>query len=318
MILLTQIHEFANSIIREDLLMANKLNREHKSTLFASMFSDKKNALDLYNALNQSHYDNPDEIMVTTLKNAIFINRYNDVSYILDWTLNLYEHQSTFNPNMPLRSLFYIAETYERIIDTDAIYGSRLIEIPTPKVVVFYNGKAEQPDRQYLKLSDAFANKKVQGDLELTVLMLNINHSHNVELMNKSEALRGYSVYISKFREYNENRDTSAEQAAVMALDYCINNNIMAAFFKEHGKEVIGMVLDFTQERASEFIGKLEKEIEQKQLDIDAKERVIESKEREIKSKERVIESKEREIESKERVIERLSRLLDEHGISLQ
>jgi predicted RNase H-like nuclease (RuvC/YqgF family) len=155
--------------------------------------------------------------------------------------------------------------------------------------------------------------------------MLNINHSHNVELMNKSEALRGYSVYISKFREYNENRDTGAEQAAVMALDYCINNNIMAAFFKEHGKEVIGMVLDFTQERASEFIGKLEKEIEQKQLDIDAKERVIESKEREIESKEReieskerVIESKEREIESKEREIGRLSRLLEEHGISTQ
>ena len=226
---------------------------------------------------------------------------------------------------MPLRSLFYIAETYERIIDTDAIYGSRLIEIPTPKVVVFYNGKAEQPDRQYLKLSDAFANKKVQGDLELTVLMLNINHNHNVELMNKSEALRGYSVYISKFREYNENIDTSAEQAAEMALEYCINNNIMAAFFEEHRKEVIGMVLDFTEERVNEFIGKLEKEIEQKQLVINAKERELESKEREIESMDRKIESKERELEnkdrelqSKDREIERLSRLLEEQGISLE
>ena len=309
--LVKQIHEFANSIIQEDLLMANKLNREHKSTLFASMFSDKKNALDLYNALNESHYDNPDEIMVTTLENAIFINRYNDVSYILDWTLNLYEHQSTYNPNMPLRSLFYISETYERIIETDAIYGSRLVRIPTPKVVVFYNGKAEQPDRQYLKLSDAFANKSVQGDLELTVLMLNINHSHNVELMNKSEALRGYSVYISKFREYNEMEDISAQKAAVMALDYCVNNNIMATFFKEHRKEVIGMVLDFTEERASEFIGKLEKEIEEKQQYIDDKTREIENKNKEI-------ENKDREIENKNKQIEQMSRILEEHGITLQ
>ena len=316
--LVKQIHEFANSIIQEDLLMANKLNREHKSTLFASMFSDKKNALDLYNALNESHYDNPDEIMVTTLENAIFINRYNDVSYILDWTLNLYEHQSTYNPNMPLRSLFYISETYERIIETDAIYGSRLVRIPTPKVVVFYNGKAEQPDRQYLKLSDAFANKSVQGDLELTVLMLNINHSHNVELMNKSEALRGYSVYISKFREYNEMEDISAQKAAVMALDYCVNNNIMATFFKEHRKEVIGMVLDFTEERASEFIGKLEKEIEEKQQYIDDKTREIENKNKEIENKDREIENKDREIENKNKQIEQMSRILEEHGITLQ
>ena len=323
--LVKQIHEFANSIIQEDLLMANKLNREHKSTLFSAMFSDKKNALDLYNALNQSHYDNPDEIMVTTLENAIFINRYNDVSYILDWTLNLYEHQSTYNPNMPLRSLFYITETYERIIETDAIYGSRLVKIPTPKVVVFYNGRAEQPDRQYLKLSDAFANKQVQGDLELTVLMLNINHSHNVELMNKSEALRGYSVYISKFREYNEMREVSALKAAVMALDYCINNNIMATFFNEHRKEVIGMVLDFTEERASEFIGKLEKEIEQKQLDIEtrqleleSKDRELENKDRELENKDRELESKDRELENKELELERLNRILEKHGISSQ
>ena len=42
------------------------------------------------------------------------------------------------------------------------------ISLPTPQCVVFYNGAKEMPEEQTLRLSDAFENKKVRADVELT------------------------------------------------------------------------------------------------------------------------------------------------------
>ena len=154
--------------------MANKTNPQYKSTLFSAIFSDKVNALEMYNALNGTNYDNPDEITITTLKNVVFINRYNDVSYVLGGVFNLYEHQSTYNPNMPLRSFFYTAQSYEKMVDEKKLLSRSRVKIPTPKFVVFYNGSKEQPDVIVQKLSDSFANKEVKGDLELAVIAVSV------------------------------------------------------------------------------------------------------------------------------------------------
>ena len=161
--------------------MANKINREHKSSLFTYMLSQKEYALQVYNVLNNSNYTNSEDIVITTLENVVFINIKNDVSFVLDNIFNLYEHQSTYNPNMPLRSLFYVSNSYERMIKDNNfnVFGSKLVRIPTPKCVVFYNGERDYPDKMILKLSDAFENKSAESDLELQVTMLNINYSHN-------------------------------------------------------------------------------------------------------------------------------------------
>ena len=281
--------------------MTIKVNRAQKSTLFSTIFSDKKNALDMYNALNDSAYANPEEITITTLKNVLFINRQNDVSYILDGTFNLYEHQSTYNPNMPLRSLFYIKDTLEKMIDKKAIFGSKLVMIPTPKVVIFYNGKKNQPDRQYLKLSDAFANKTIQGDLELSVLMINVNHGHNTELMKKCEPLYGYSLYIAKFREYNKDETITSLEAAEKALDYCIKNNVMAEFFTRRRKELIGNILNFTEEDAQELMDDLKAETEVVKAELE-------------ESKAELEESK-AELEESKAELERLKAILERNNI---
>ena len=285
--------------------MANTVNREYKSSLFTYMLSQKQYALSVYNALNYSNYTNPDDVEITTLENVVFINIKNDVSFVLDHVFNLYEHQSPYNPNMPLRTLLYLANSYERMINQKEanIYGSALIKIPTPKFIVFYNGDSEYPDRLQMFLSDAFENSEVQADVELKVTMLNISYNHNRNLLEQCEVLRAYSLYNDKFKEYTKRKGITKTEAANMAIEYCIQNNVLADFFKTRRSEVVGMVLEFTAEKAEKYLSKLEKEIEESNQQIEEKERQIQESNQRIEEKERQIKESNQQIEEKERQI---------------
>ena len=92
-------------------------NRKYKDTVFRMLFTDRKNLLSLYNAVNGSSYEDPDALEIVTLENAIYMGMKNDLAFIVDTGLFLYEHQSTYNPNMPLRDLFYIAGEYQKLVD---------------------------------------------------------------------------------------------------------------------------------------------------------------------------------------------------------
>lgn len=88
---------------RSNMADALTVNREHKDTVFRMIYKEKKELLTLYNALNGTDYQNPEELTVTMLENAIYFGMKNDVSFLLDSRLMLYERQSTWNPNIPLR-----------------------------------------------------------------------------------------------------------------------------------------------------------------------------------------------------------------------
>lgn len=133
--------------------------RNYKDTIFRMIYRDEKKLLALYNAVNQTHYENPEELEITTLENAVYMNMKNDLSCILDMSLNLYEHQSTINPNIPIRDLSYVARLYEKITAKKDIYSSRRIMLPAPKFILFYNGEAPQPERKILKLSTPLKEK---------------------------------------------------------------------------------------------------------------------------------------------------------------
>ena len=110
----------------------------------------------------------------------------NDISFLIDSTLNLYEHQSTWNPNMPLRGLGYFARLYEDYVRLNElnIYSETRLKLPKPQYFVFYNGTKNQPDSMELRLSDCFENTDNEAPcLECTATMLNINYGHNQELM---------------------------------------------------------------------------------------------------------------------------------------
>ena len=212
------------------------------------MHREKKYLLSLYNALNGTDYQDEDEIMVVTLKDAICISMKNDAAYVLHSVLNLYEQQSTPNPNMPLRELFYVAEEFRGMVDGKDLYKSKMVRIPEPRFVTFYNGETEQPAIQNLRLSDMYERYVDEPELELKVTVININPGYNDGLVASCESLSGYMAFVCKVRD-NIKKDMDIDEAVRMAVDGCIEEDIMADFFNEHREEVVGAsIWEFNQE----------------------------------------------------------------------
>lgn len=225
------------------------VNRKYKDRLFCILFGQDRDALlQLYNALNGSAYTDPGRLTVVTLDNIIYMRMVNDLAFIVVGTLNLYEHQSTYNPNMPLRFLLYIAEEYDRIIHgQDAnLYGEKLVTLPTPQCVVFYNGNRETEDEEILRLSDAFQNRDVQADLELTVHLRNINLGHNQSLMDGCPRLREYACLVGRVKE-NLADGISIKASVEEAVNYCLDRGILTDFLTENRSGVLGMLRLLTE-----------------------------------------------------------------------
>ncbi len=136
------------------------------------LFQDKNNLLELYNAVSGKHYTDPGILEINTLENAIYMTVKNDISFLIDGRLSLYEHQSTYNPNLPLRFLIYIAKLYSRMTRNANLYGTKVIHIPPPEFLIFYNGREELPDRTVLNLSDMYEKEDPHAGLELSAVRL--------------------------------------------------------------------------------------------------------------------------------------------------
>ena len=224
------------------------VNRTFKSTVFIMLFEDKKNLLELYNAISGKHYTDPELLEINTLENAIYMSIKNDVSFLIDGRLSLYEHQSTYNPNLPLRFLLYIANQYASITKDVNLYGTRLVEIPTPEFIIFYNGRKDCPDRQVLRLSDMYTVKEKSYKLELEATMLNINGTHNQNLKEACRTLKEYAIYTDKIRKYTEKM--SLEDAVELAICECIEEGILKEFLEKHRAEAKAMsIFEYDQEK---------------------------------------------------------------------
>jgi len=220
------------------------INRTYKDRLFKIIFEDKKELLSLYNALTGKNYQNPDELEINTIDDVIYMHLKNDMSFILDDWQNLFEQQSTFNPNQPLRGFFYFADLYKVKYFGKKIYSTRLLKIPTPQYIVFYNGTTSMPDRKELRLSDAFQQPTAQPDIEVVAHMLNINYGHNKELMERCRKLKEYAQFIDIIRHYlRENKQWSNEQAISKAIDDCIQNNILRDILQKERLRVMASIL---------------------------------------------------------------------------
>ena len=166
-------------------------NRTYKSSVFTMVFQEKKELLELYNAVSGKHYEDPEKLEINTLDNAIYMSIKNDLSFIIDSRLSLYEHQSTYNPNLPLRCLFYVADNYSKIALHKDICGSTPLSIPDPQFVIFYNGEQEVPEREIMRLSSLYTVKEERPKLELEAVMLNIRPGHNQKTHGSQQNFAG-------------------------------------------------------------------------------------------------------------------------------
>ena len=231
-----------------------KVDREYKNNVFCDLFSEKSNALSLYNALNHTHYQNIKELEIVTLSDVIFMQQKNDVSIMFQNELTLWEHQCTLNFNMPLRGLIYFGHNIDGVLKSKGItlYGKKLVKIPSPDYYVLYNGMEEAPDRQDLKLSDSFMTPK-EG-YEWTAHMLNINAGHNQELLDRCPALKGYALLVKYTREY-QTKGVDLKEAVEQAIDRCIQENELKSYLLKKKAEVSLMLLtEFNQEAFARVI----------------------------------------------------------------
>lgn len=247
--------------------MENDVTRNHKDALFQLAYKDNpKEALNLYNAMNGSNYTDASKLELVFLDRGFILGMENDESFIFDQTLNVFEQQSTINPNMPLRGLFYFADLYRKIIHPHSkLYGSTLVKIPTPKYVVLYNGvRKMKEDCKLLKLSDAFKKKDETGRYEWTATVLNINPGHNDKLLENCKLLKDYTTFVVRVRDYIHS-GILKKDAVKQAVDECISQGIFTDVLQRYKKEVLEMsYLEFDEEEFSEMLREEGREEERK------------------------------------------------------
>lgn len=235
-------------------------NRAYKDTIFRWIFSDKENLLSLYNAIAGKDYKDPEKLTIVTLENAVYMGIKNDLAFVLETGLYLYEHQSTYNPNIPLRDLFYIASEYQKFVDQKSLYSSSVQKIPTPRFLVFYNGMDKKvQDKEVLKLSSMYENETDEPDLELKVTMLNINAGHNKELLENCHILGEYAQYVDRVRKYATQMDLN--HAVERAITECIQEGILAEFLQRNRAEVFKVsIFEYDKEKEEKKLRKAEYE----------------------------------------------------------
>ena len=287
----------------------HRVNRKYKDSLFRKIFSDRKDLLDLYNALNDTQYTDEEELTVTTLEDVIYVSIKNDVSFLLGGTMNLYEHQSSYNPNMPIRGLIYFARLYQNYIDECEInvFSPVLKHLPRPKFIVFYNGSKDEPDQKLLRLTDAFTETGESGEscLECCATMLNINYGHNYELMEKCRRLEEYSAFVAEVRKALE-EGGNQRQAVDDAIDICIEKGVLRDILIKERAAIMNMVLSCTEKQYDRLV---RKELEQQEKRIKEQEDRMRRQQGQIEEQDSQMRRQQETIRDQERLLE-LNRIL--------
>ena len=240
------------SFMKQNLLMevlSMPANREYKDSVFSLYLSNPERLIDVYNAVAKTNYPLDTPVEINTLTNVLYKNQLNDLSFVLDnQYVVLIEHQSTINDNMALRLLLYCARVYEKMLKKCPVHKRMRVKIPVPKFIVLYNGKADYPEYSVQKLSESFKVEQENPALELKVEVYNINYAKSPELIERSEILKDYSLFVQKVRDFEAGDSVqdehTLERAIATAIRYCIEHDIMAEFLETHGSEVSNLLLE--------------------------------------------------------------------------
>ena len=246
--------------------MGEKPRRNHKDSTFCLLFSEPQRAIELYNAVTGENLPPDTELTYTTLKNAIYIDRNNDLSFVVnDRYLVMSECQSTINMNIPMRCLGYVNRTLENLVGREGLYGRHLVKFPAPEFYMFYVGKEPWSCRT-LRLSESFLVKPKENSLELVVNLINLNYNKDSEILQRSPSLLGYSKLLYHIQEELGTNGGDLKQAIDTAVKACMDEGLIADFLHKHSREVTGMLFheitveEFAEIRAREAYADGEKD----------------------------------------------------------
>ena len=251
----------------------DNVTSKFKDNVFCMLYRDKKNLLELYNALNNSAYTNVDDLQVTTLNGGSYMKYKNDASFLLCMILYMFEQQSSKNPNMPLRFLHYVSDVFRELFSNSMLHRRSMIKIPVPHFVTFYNGLEKWiEDEEEIRLSDMYEIPTDNPELELKVRVININK--DVHILNKCKTLRDYMTFVNKVRFKMGVEGDDVRIAVTEAMDECIDEDILVDFFEQHREEVVEVsIYDYDEEEvrrvlaeeyAQEYAQKVAKEVSEK------------------------------------------------------
>lgn len=182
-------------------------------------------------------------VRVSEREDAVYISQKNDCAVCVQSSLALFEQQSSWNPNMPLRGFLYFAAEYAGWLARHKkdVHSKGLVKIPAPSYYVLYNGTDRNMEMMDLRLSDAF-EKSAEG-YEWTAHVVNVNAGHNTAILGRCKLLGQYAQFIADIRQ--EQKDgLSPEDAVDAAVEACIGRGgKLAEFMRKHKAEVNFMYL---------------------------------------------------------------------------
>lgn len=218
------------------------LTRKHKDSMFRVLFNNKKNIIELYNAITGAQYDIDTEVKFETIEEVIFEKLKNDIAFTIDDKfVVLVEHQSTVNENMAIRDLIYYTDTLRKI-EKKELYLKKKKIIPEPVFIVLYNGLEDNNEYWEIQLKNNFKQNQ-KNALNLTVEVYNINKGKNKKILDKCKTLSDYSFYIDAIR--NLEKDGLLSDKAIKQLnDDCIKEGILPEFLLKHGTEAYDMIYE--------------------------------------------------------------------------
>ena len=246
-----------------------------KDNVFCMLYRDKRNLLDLYNALNNSHHTNVDELEVTTLNGGSYMKYKNDASFLLTMNLYMFEQQSSKNPNMPLRFLHYLSDVYRNMYSNDMLHRRSMIKLPVPHFVTFYNGleKWIETDEE-IKLSDMFELPVDKPEIEIEVRVINING--NADILKRCKTLHDYMTFVNKVRHKTDVDKLGIRTAVINAIDECIEEGILVDFFEEHREEVVEVsIYDYDEEKTRKTLFEEAKEMCRDEVEAEVRAEVM-------------------------------------------
>ena len=216
-------------------------NLQVRDTVFCRFIGTESNLLEIFNAIRKTGYTDASKVMITTLAGSFYSNLKNDISFMLDaLIMMLIEHQTTLNPNMPVRLLGYVDELFKRYIEPEKrkIYSTELIKLPAPEFYVFYDGEDTSFEHKELRLSDAF--KTPSDKLELVVHVYNLATGKNEDLKKICKPLREYSIFSNHYKLLRK-QGLTVDEAVRDTVRYCIDNDVMKNYLLHNESEVIDM-----------------------------------------------------------------------------